>query len=193
MNIAVVFGGKSGEHEVSLVSASSIARNIPADRNRVILIGITKDGAWYLQDEAELVTLRNKGSVPLEPQDSSKATYAPPIEKHEGRIDWSRTTEEIICQIHAMTPWPSAYTRHRGFEIKIVQGEPFEIEPGNLYAPGADIPAGEIVMLIKGRGFAVRTRDGALLVKRVQLPGKKAIEAGALLNAGVIKEGDMLS
>ena len=58
MNIAVIFGGKSGEHEVSLRSASSIARNIPAETNRVILVGITKKGAWYLQDDAQLAGLR---------------------------------------------------------------------------------------------------------------------------------------
>jgi methionyl-tRNA formyltransferase len=38
----------------------------------------------------------------------------------------------------------------------------------------------------------VRTRDGALLVTRVQLPGKKPIEAGALLNARLLAEGDQL-
>lgn len=51
MNIAVIYGGRSGEHEVSLVSASAITRNIKKD-HKVILIGITKDGLWYLQDDA---------------------------------------------------------------------------------------------------------------------------------------------
>jgi len=51
MNIAVIFGGRSGEHEVSLVSASAITRNIKKD-HKVILIGITKEGLWYLQDDA---------------------------------------------------------------------------------------------------------------------------------------------
>lgn len=58
MNIAVIYGGKSGEHEVSLVSASSIARNIPAGQNRVILVGIDKEGSWYLQENAMLDELR---------------------------------------------------------------------------------------------------------------------------------------
>jgi len=58
MNIAVIYGGKSGEHEVSLLSASSIARNIPADTNQVTLIGITKTGLWYLQDESMLADIR---------------------------------------------------------------------------------------------------------------------------------------
>jgi len=58
MNIAILYGGKSGEHEVSLVSASSIARNIPEGGNAIRLIGITKNGDWYLQDESLLREIR---------------------------------------------------------------------------------------------------------------------------------------
>ncbi len=58
MNIAIMYGGKSGEHEVSLASASSIARHIPKDKNAITLIGIAKDGAWYLQDEANVDAVR---------------------------------------------------------------------------------------------------------------------------------------
>lgn len=54
MNIIVVYGGKSGEHEVSLVSASAIVRNIDRTKNTIKLIGITKDGRWFLQSEEEL-------------------------------------------------------------------------------------------------------------------------------------------
>lgn len=50
MNIAVIYGGRSGEHEVSLVSAAAIVRGIKKE-NKVILIGITKEGKWYLQNE----------------------------------------------------------------------------------------------------------------------------------------------
>ena len=52
MNIAVLYGGRSGEHEISLISADSIARGIKKE-NKVILIGITKEGKWYLQDDSE--------------------------------------------------------------------------------------------------------------------------------------------
>ncbi len=52
MNICVIYGGKSGEHEISLISASSIVRNIKKENN-VILIAITKNGKWYLQSESE--------------------------------------------------------------------------------------------------------------------------------------------
>ena len=52
MNIAVIYGGRSGEHEVSLISAAAIANGIKKD-NKVLLIGITKEGKWYLQPDSE--------------------------------------------------------------------------------------------------------------------------------------------
>lgn len=45
--VAVLFGGCSSEHEVSLVSASSVIRNLPADRYEIVPVGITKDGRWF--------------------------------------------------------------------------------------------------------------------------------------------------
>ena len=53
MTVAVLFGGKSGEHEVSLVSASSVVRRIDRTKHSLVLIGIAKDGVWYVQDESE--------------------------------------------------------------------------------------------------------------------------------------------
>ena len=52
MNIAVIYGGRSGEHEVSLISAAAIASGINKE-NKVILIGITKSGKWYVQPDSE--------------------------------------------------------------------------------------------------------------------------------------------
>jgi len=46
IRVGVIFGGKSGEHEVSLVSATSIMRAIDKDRFEVYPIGITKEGRW---------------------------------------------------------------------------------------------------------------------------------------------------
>ncbi len=48
--VLVLYGGKSGEHEVSLRSAASIVRNLTG-RYEVSLVGITKTGVWYLQPE----------------------------------------------------------------------------------------------------------------------------------------------
>ncbi len=46
----IIFGGKSTEHDVSLVSAASVIRNIPRDKYDVLTLGITKEGEWYLFD-----------------------------------------------------------------------------------------------------------------------------------------------
>ncbi len=62
LNVAVLFGGRSGEHEVSLISAASIVRNLDAQRYRVLLIGIDKTGRWHLQPEALLRSVRNEGA-----------------------------------------------------------------------------------------------------------------------------------
>lgn len=46
--VAIIFGGCSSEYEVSLVSATSVIRNIKKDRYDVVMIGITKNGDFYL-------------------------------------------------------------------------------------------------------------------------------------------------
>lgn len=57
-NLTIVYGGRSGEHEVSLISAASVARNLDPASYEVSLVGIAKDGAWYLQDQGELARCR---------------------------------------------------------------------------------------------------------------------------------------
>jgi D-alanine-D-alanine ligase len=54
LRMAVLFGGRSGEHEVSLASASSIIENIDRDKYDLYLLGITKDGHWrYYEGQVE--------------------------------------------------------------------------------------------------------------------------------------------
>lgn len=51
--VAVLFGGKSSEHEISCVSATTIIKNINTDLYRIIIIGITKEGKWIKVDKVE--------------------------------------------------------------------------------------------------------------------------------------------
>ena len=46
--LLVLFGGRSGEYEVSLISASAVLRNIDAEKYDMIKVGISRDGKWYL-------------------------------------------------------------------------------------------------------------------------------------------------
>jgi D-alanine-D-alanine ligase len=53
LRVGVLFGGRSGEHEVSLLSAASVLNAINKDRYEVVPIGITKDGRWLTAEHAE--------------------------------------------------------------------------------------------------------------------------------------------
>jgi len=53
LRVGILFGGRSGEHEVSLLSAASVLQAIDKDEYEVVPIGITKDGRWLTADDAE--------------------------------------------------------------------------------------------------------------------------------------------
>ena len=48
LRIGILFGGRSGEHEVSLASAASVIRGLDPDKYEAVPIGITKDGHWLV-------------------------------------------------------------------------------------------------------------------------------------------------
>jgi D-alanine-D-alanine ligase len=52
LRVGVLFGGRSGEHEVSLVSAASVIRGMDPDKYEAVPIGITKDGHWLIGEGA---------------------------------------------------------------------------------------------------------------------------------------------
>jgi len=65
LRVGVLFGGRSGEHEVSLLSAASVLNAIDKDKYEVVPIGITKEGRWLTSEHAEnLLT----GKLVLEPR-----------------------------------------------------------------------------------------------------------------------------
>src|SRR5271167_1006867 len=53
LRVGILFGGRSGEHEVSLLSAASVLNAIDKDKYDVVPIGITKDGRWLTAEHAE--------------------------------------------------------------------------------------------------------------------------------------------
>jgi len=78
MNIAIIYGGLSSEHEVSLVSASFVVRAI-SNEHTIHLIGITKTGEWYLQPKALEDHIRKDTSAVLtiERSEESKVAVIP--------------------------------------------------------------------------------------------------------------------
>ena len=49
-NVMIIFGGRSGEHEISLISAASILRSMDKNKYNIITVGITKEGIWKLYE-----------------------------------------------------------------------------------------------------------------------------------------------
>jgi len=63
INLVLLYGGKSGEHEISLISAASVLANLDASKYRIIPVGMDKEGRSYVNDYEELLT-HNK-SLPV--------------------------------------------------------------------------------------------------------------------------------
>src|SRR6201997_2373813 len=53
LRVGILFGGRSGEHEVSLLSAASVLNAIDKNKYEVVPIGITKEGRWLTASAAE--------------------------------------------------------------------------------------------------------------------------------------------
>src|SRR5258708_2105075 len=71
LRVGILFGGRSGEHEVSLLSAASVVKAIDKAKYEVVPIGITKDGRWLTAEYAERLLLGDgdpgKSARPTQP------------------------------------------------------------------------------------------------------------------------------
>jgi D-alanine-D-alanine ligase len=65
LRVGILFGGRSGEHEVSLLSAASVLNAIDKDKYEVVPIGITKEGRWLTAEHAENL-LQGKAAKPAQ-------------------------------------------------------------------------------------------------------------------------------
>src|ERR1700690_2378679 len=79
LRIGVVFGGRSGEHEVSLASAASVIRALDPEKYEAVPIGITKDGRWLVGTGAVkmLADVLKSGDRVMLPADPTAAQLVP--------------------------------------------------------------------------------------------------------------------
>ena len=59
LNVIVVFGGVSSEHDISCISAASILRNTDAEKYQIYPVGITKSGSWMLYESTDYDSIEN--------------------------------------------------------------------------------------------------------------------------------------
>jgi methionyl-tRNA formyltransferase len=106
------------------------------------------------------------GTAPRIPQDSSAATYAPKLEREDGRIDWNECAELIERKIRAFDPWPGAFTALRdeaGGERKL------------------KIFRAHVVSEPPGSSLSFRAKDAVVVFDEVQLQGKRRMSADEFL------------
>ena len=75
IRVGLIFGGKSGEHEISLASAQSVARALDKNKYDVVQIGVTKEGRWITGGNA-LKQLAAISPTPLLAPESGSANGA---------------------------------------------------------------------------------------------------------------------
>ncbi len=130
----------------------------------------------------EVLDKIEKNEISKTPQDHSKSTYAKPIEKSEGKIDWSKPAKDIFNQIRALKIWPKAYTTFREEEVKILDSKVIECN--------TDAKPGEIVKVDDKLGIVVTTGDKCLLIKLLQFPNGKPITSQDAIRGYKIKVGE---
>ncbi|MBV9007947.1 MAG: methionyl-tRNA formyltransferase [Verrucomicrobia bacterium] len=102
--------------------------------------GSLHDRLAQLAPEAlhDALVLLGSGNAPRTPQDNARATYAPKLERENGRIDWSERAEVIERKIRAYNPWPAAFTTFNERILKIFRAEIVSEKQNELTFAAAD-------------------------------------------------------
>jgi len=122
------------------------------------------------------------GSVHEVAQDTHGATLTKKIRKHHGAIDWTRGAADVWRRVRAMTPWPSAFTYHRGRRLQIDAALPAE---GRL----ANAEPGTIVSV---EPLLVATGSGVLEIKTLRPEGRRAMTPAEFRAGNALEKGDVL-
>jgi len=104
------------------------------------------------------------GTAKRKPQDVSGATFAPRLKKETGKIDWNNKVSDIVNLIRGLSPSPAAHTSMDGLPLKIFMAG---AQPGNVKQPPGSIDTASAA------GLPVAASDGYVILKDIQLAGKK--------------------
>jgi methionyl-tRNA formyltransferase len=114
-------------------------------------------------------------------QDHARATHARMLTKADGAIDFSRPAAEVAARIRGVDPWPGAQATLRGQIVKLFRARTLDGSGG----PGT-------VLAIDGDGAQVACGSGAVIVRELQLPGRKRLAAAQVAAGRGIAVGDVL-
>ncbi len=112
------------------------------------------------------------GTLNPQPQKDEESCYARMIKKEMGRLDWKKSAAELERLVRGLNSWPSAFTYLNGKTLKIWEAA---VEEGN-----STKKPGEVAEVTK-EAIKVQTGEGLLVLKNVQLEGKKRMDVKAFL------------
>ena len=117
----------------------------------------------------ECLQLVAAANAPRIPQDNAFATYAPKLKREHGQIDWSESAEAIERKVRAYNPWPGAFMKVDGQNLKVFSASVVDLngEPGEILRSDKDL--------------IIATGKGALSLTEVQLEGKRRMIAAKFL------------
>lgn len=118
---------------------------------------------------AETLRKLARSEITPAPQDNSQATFARPLTKADGRIDWSVPATQIHNRIRGLDPWPGAFTHFRG-KMCHVWGQPAQAPSAPSASAGVIHSSGGEIFVICGAGTALR-------LDFVKLEGRKRVTA----------------
>jgi methionyl-tRNA formyltransferase len=169
------------------------------DTTGALTARLADEGAALL---AEALRLIEAGRAPRVPQDPARATLAPKLRREEAEIDWRRPAGAIVNLVRACDPWPGAFTRARGEELKIWRARAADCNYIVAGESGLSRSAGESGTAAPGTVRAVPARDGdpltiaagggTVLVDEVQPPGGRRMSAAAYVRGHQLRAGDAL-
>jgi len=134
-----------------------------------------------------LLERAKKGKLKSARQNSQEASVAPRMKKEDGKIDWAKNPEEIDAHIRAMQPWPGAYTWiPDGQDQKMLKI--FSV----ILSRRANGKPGEVVE-VNPHGILVAAKKGGVLLREVQLEGRKRMTAVEYARGAGLTDGMMLN
>ncbi|MEC4804515.1 MAG: methionyl-tRNA formyltransferase [Jaaginema sp. PMC 1079.18] len=141
------------------------------------------------------------GEITATPQDDAQATYARLIQKSDFALDWTKNAIALHHQICAF--FPNCVATFRSENLKISATVP--LSPAYESQLQQEFPdlnwqeisqqdgqPGEVIHLLKQEGPVVKTGDGALLLRQVQMAGKRSQSGWDFVNGTRLEVGEML-
>ena len=135
---------------------------------------------------AEALPLYVSGELTPTPQPAEGATTAPMLKKEDGRLDWTKTTKEIVDLVRGMKPWPVTHTQMPdGSILRVIESA----AAAGQGAPGTVLQADPKK---KAMALLVATQDGAVSLTQVQQEGRKVQPGDIFAMGNKLKVGDVL-